>query len=271
MTRGLLQGGGDGAWALGAYCGPAPQRDTLLLHWNFDPLLILGLLVLAGIHLMLRARGGPRGEDAAFTGGWLVLVIAFVSPLCALSVALFSARAAHHLMMVALAAPLIAWAWRARFSALVTGERSALVWLVPTALHIGLFWFWHAPDPYGAALQWVPLYWLMQGSLGLSALLFWGVVMAPRPSHGPAEVLAITTAMSLMGLLGALLTFAGSPLYGPHLLTTEAFGLGALEDQQLAGLLMWVPGALPYLIAAVVTGARCLRERLDGAPQEQPQ
>ncbi|HMP63845.1 MAG TPA: cytochrome c oxidase assembly protein, partial [Phenylobacterium sp.] len=64
--------------------------------------------------------------------------------------------------------------------------------------------------------------------------------------------------MVLMGLLGALITFAGAPLFGPHLATTESWGLTALEDQQLAGLIMWAPASGIYLAAALARMARLI-------------
>ena len=72
-----------------------------------------------------------------------------------------------------------------------------------------------------------------------------------------AGISALSSAIQ-MGLLGALLVFAPNPLYVPHLGTTMGFGLLPLEDQQLAGLIMWVPSALPYLVGGVVLVAAWL-------------
>jgi putative membrane protein len=55
-----------------------------------------------------------------------------------------------------------------------------------------------------------------------------------------------------MGALGALITFAGEPLYAPHFATTLAWGLTPLEDQQAGGLIMWAPAAGAYLAAALI-------------------
>ncbi|MFD1807047.1 hypothetical protein ACFSHQ_02205 [Gemmobacter lanyuensis] len=84
----------------GLYCGPAPDPAALWNRWNMDPLLLLALGMLA-----LSVRRSPTG-----LGGVGVLAVAFVSPLCALSAALFSARVLHHLALVAVAAP--CWATR---------------------------------------------------------------------------------------------------------------------------------------------------------------
>jgi caa3-type cytochrome oxidase assembly factor Caa3/CtaG len=89
------------------YCGAAPVPGGL--HWNFDPVLIGPLLVLAVANLMFaHSRGVVRWDLAATVLGWLILSLAFISPLCNLSVALFSARVAQHMTITLVAAPLIA-------------------------------------------------------------------------------------------------------------------------------------------------------------------
>lgn len=213
------------------YCGPAPLPQGWMQDWNLDPMVILPLL-------MLTAWGLARREMRILAAAG-VLAVAFVSPLCALSTALFSARVLHHLLLIAAAAPLIAAAlpWRA-------GRASQAAFLI----HAAVLWLWHAPGPYAWALASVPGYWLMEATLTLAAVWLWQVALRAAPGVGIA-LLAGTTMQ--MGLLGALLVFAGRPLFAPHLATTEPFGLSALEDQQLAGLLMWVPAAAPYLAVAL--------------------
>jgi putative membrane protein len=76
-------------------------------------------------------------------------------------------------------------------------------------------------------------------------------ILSPRRSAGAAIALLLGTTIQ-MGMLGALLTFSREPLFAAHMDTTHAFGLSPLADQQLSGLLMWVPAALPYLFAALL-------------------
>jgi putative membrane protein len=218
------------------YCGSAPAPGDW--RWNLDPILLAGLAV-ALLLVVWRTRGVGRLAGLAAIG---VLFISFVSPLCALSSALFSARTVHHVLLVAIAAPLSARALPA-FSA-----RKAQLGLA-TAVQAVVLWAWHAPSLYGAALANDGVYWLMQGSLFVSAVWFWAGV---RSAPAPTSVAALLAAMIAMGLLGALLTFAGQPLYGPHLLTTGPWGMTPLEDQQAAGLIMWAPAAAVYLAAALV-------------------
>lgn len=184
---------------------------------------------------------------------WRLLAIAllallFVSPLCALTSALFAARTGHHLILTSLAAPSVAIALLASRP---TG--GLMLW---TAVHAVTFWLWHVPAAYTAALSNRALYWLMQASLFLTALAMWRGIAAAAELRAIAALLAT---MVQMGLLGALLTFASGALYPPHFTSTLAWGLTPLEDQQLAGLLMWVPGAGLYLGAALVMLSRWFR------------
>ncbi len=233
------------AWT--PYCGVAPHPAELLARWNFDPLLIAAIAIGTFAWLQLRR---PQGISRTYLAAALaVLLIAFVSPLCALSSALFSARTVHHLLLVAVAAPLLALAWPSAARRIPLGPA--------TALHIVIFWLWHAPLLYGWAMASDAVYWLMQASLLGSAFAFWAAALSSG-AKTPSVAIAFITAIAQMGLLGALLTFAPEPLYAPHLATTAAWGLSALEDQQLAGLIMWV-GSLPvYLAAAAAVLARRL-------------
>ena len=119
-----------------------------------------------------------------------------------------------------------------------------------------VFWLWHAPGLYALALSSDALFWLMQVSIAASAALWWARL---RRAPAAAAVAALLATMVQMGLLGALLTFAAAPLYAPHFATTAAWGLSPLEDQQLAGLIMWAPAAGLYLAAALLVAGRWLR------------
>ncbi|WP_439533993.1 cytochrome c oxidase assembly protein [Polymorphobacter sp.] len=222
-----------------AYCGPPPTPVEWLSQWNFDPLVIGGLAVMLVVGM--RAPRSQRGQRQGLLLAVAVLALLFISPLCALTSALFSARVLHHLLLVAVAAPLLALAFP---RAAATAPGPALI--VSTLV----FWAWHVPTFYAAALDDPALYWVMQASLFGTALAFWRAVLSP--GEPAAALVAAVAATAQMGLLGALLAFAPNPLYAPHLASTLPWGLGPLADQQLAGLLMWVPGMAPYLVIAVV-------------------
>jgi putative membrane protein len=217
-----------------AYCGPAAVPEDFWLRWNGDPLL---LAALAGL-----AFAVGRGHSANARAGWgaiALMLLVFVSPLCALASALFSARVFHHVLLVAAVAPLLALAFPLRR----LGSPSLAILVAVNAI---ILWLWHAPAPYEWGLASVPTYWLMQGSLLVSAWLMWRAILAPTAEPGPA-LLALAATIGQMGLLGALIVFAPRPVYLVHLASTAPWGLSPLTDQQLAGLLMWVPAMLPYL------------------------
>lgn len=217
-----------------AYCGPAAVPDDFWTRWNADPLLIATLAALAF------AVGLGRSSDARASWGAIVLMlVVFVSPLCGLSSALFSARALHHVLLIAAVAPLMARAFPLR--RVPSLPIAALV-----GVHAVILWVWHAPGPYAWGLASVPAYWLMQLSLLGSAWALWRGILAPTNQPG-AALLALAATIGQMGLLGALIVFAPQPLYLVHFASTVAWGLRPLADQQLAGLLMWVPAILPYL------------------------
>src|SRR5690606_34123581 len=105
--------------------------------------------------------------------------------------------------------------------------------------------------PYLWALSYDWAYWAMQVTLAGSAYLLWREVLSPLTKPGPGVMALLATIMQ-MGFLGALLVFAPGPVYAAHLTTTRAFGLSPLDDQQLAGLLMWVPASVPYIGVALM-------------------
>jgi len=242
-----MAGGGSLARVWLPYCGAAPEPGALAERWNLDPVLLAGLaLAVVAYRLAVpAARRRPRPFFAAMA----VLVVLFVSPFCALTSALFAARSAHHALLVAVAAPLLA--------AACPGANRLLrlpLWGW-TAVSILVLWAWHVPGFYAAALSSDAVYWLMQVTLLASATGFWAAVWRASPASAVGALLA---AMVQMGLLGAILTFASVAFYAPHFLTTAAWGLSPLEDQQLAGLIMWAPAAALYLFAALYVAGRWL-------------
>ncbi len=220
----------------GIYCGPPPLPDELWVSWNFDAPLLVALCLLGFV-----TRNRPAGLLAVG-----VLFIAFVSPLCALSAALFSARAVHHVLLVALAAPLLALAFPTRR---LSGPA------VPFALSTVVLWAWHAPGAYDLALSNMVVYWLMQLSLLGSAVWFWRTVFSAGLSPVD-QILFVVASFAQMGMLGAILTFASTSLYAAHAVAPFDWGMTPLSDQQLAGLIMWVPSAVPYAIAAAMIARR---------------
>ena len=225
------------------YCGTPPAPGELLSRLNLDPALILALLGLVFAHLATVRTARAR---ACALAGWSLAALALISPLCALSVSLFSARIAQHVLLLLGAAPLIALALRPAAPLRGTGG----LWL-SAGLFLIFLWFWHMPRPYEATFTSTRTYWLMHLTLFSSGIALWRELLHHAPRR-TAEALLVGTLTSLqMSLLGAVLTLASAPLFYSHLLTTQTWGLSPLQDQQLGGVLMWVPGMLLFLWTAL--------------------
>jgi len=261
------------------YCGAAPTPDQIWSRWNLDPILIvLALGVLALYVLGARTAALPTRRRAAFCSGWAIATAALISPLCPLSVALLSARIGQHMILAACAAPLIAFGrplqalvagWQGRAERPPGAERGSPLWAATT--FAAALWFWHAPAPYAATFQSTAVYWAMHATLFGTALWLWAVLIADGGPRLAATVAAVALTSLQMGVLGALITFAPRPLYAPHLLTTWAWGLSPLDDQQMAGAIMWAPSGLFFVAGLALAFTAALRRAERGtSPQMAP-
>jgi putative membrane protein len=268
---------GDNFTEAAPYCGAQVIPAQLWSRWNTDPVLMLAIMVLAGAYF-----GGARllndcnrtighGEKAAFGVGWLITAVALISPLCALSVSLFSARIGQHTILLLVAAPLVAAgkptaAVAALFGRSVTLRRngSAADPLLAAGLFAALLWFWHAPVSYTATFASTRAYWAMHVSLFSSAVWLWTGLLDSTPESASQVLGASVISTVQMSLLGALITLAPRLLYTQHLLTTASWGLTPLEDQQLGGGIMWVPGCMIFFSVSIFVLSRAL-QRADWA------
>jgi putative membrane protein len=277
-----------------AHAGEPAAPHDLWAAWNLDPLLLLGLGLAVWAYLGGRARGPLPDADAlrarCFGGALAAIGIALVSPLDAAAGALASAHMVQHVLLLLVAAPLLALSapsgrllrgsppglrraagrLRGRLRLTRTNLRPlrhpATAWL----LHTATIWFWHAAVPYDAALRSQPLHALEHATFLGTAVLFWRVVIGPRNPervpNGLGVLLVFTMAMQSV-LLSVLLTFARAPWYTGYTATTAPWGLTPLADQQLAGVIMWVPAGGVYLAVALALMVAWVRatER-DGVP-----
>jgi cytochrome c oxidase assembly factor CtaG len=272
----LLAAGTTGALAHGGEDHGAASA-SLFARWTFDPwivtpLLAGGLLYGLGTARVWRSAGLGHGirfwRAAAYASGWLSLAGALVSPLHWLGEHLFTAHMIEHEIIMAIAAPLIVLArplgalfWAlpkaARRTLQRTGRhphwRLAWKWLTrprnATALHGIALWAWHAPPLMDLTITDITLHRLQHLSFFGSALLFWWA-MVRRADYGSAAGHVFIT-MLHMSVLGALIALAPHVLYGAQTLYAPEWGLTPLEDQQLAGLVMWVPAGTIYAGAAL--------------------
>ncbi len=255
--------------------------------WSFDPWVWIPLTAVAMLYLrgmlVLRHKGVTIAATrlpapAAFAGGCAALFVALIWPLDVLGEASFAAHMAQHMLLIAVAAPLLALARPApvllaalpgrlrRLNGALGPLHSLLRALsrprVAFAVHGVLVWLWHAPLLFELALHWRWVHVLEHAAFLGSALLFWSAMQHAARSGGigcgTAVLLTLGTLMHT-GVLGALLTFSPRLLYPMHE-GRPALGLSAIEDQQLAGLLMWIPGSIVYLAAGLCFVTAWLRK-----------
>lgn len=125
--------------------------------------------------------------------------------------------------------------------------------IVATAVAVVVMWAWHLPSLYDSAVRSPIVHGVEHATMLASSMWLWWLALSRRTSH-QAGILALLVLAVAGGLLGALLTFADRPLYGSHLSVADP-----LSDQQLAGLLMWVPGGAIPLVAATLLAVDWLR------------
>ena len=249
--------------------------------WTYDPRVVVPLYVSAILYLigtlrLWRRAGHGRGvrhwQAACFWLGWMFLALALVSPLHWLGERLFTAHMIEHEIIMALAAPLLAvsrpigaflWAvpsgWRRALGDAAQVPAVAALWrgvndpLAATTLHGVALWAWHMPALYDRVLVSAGAHWLQHMSFLATALLFWWSLVygrARRRGYGAAVFYLFVTALHT-GVLGILLTVSRHLWYPRQAAFAAEWGLTPLEDQQLAGLVMWVPAGLVYAGAAL--------------------
>ncbi|TPM08896.1 cytochrome c oxidase assembly protein [Mesorhizobium sp. B2-3-11] len=262
------------------YGSGAPQAGwTLALPITF-PLAAAVSLYIAGASRLWRrsAHGRPlRSRQALlFFAGWAALAVALVSPIHALGEHVFAAHMVEHELLMAIAAPLLVasrpmaammWALPARLRQTLgaAGHTNIfqVIWavmsrpVVATFLHGIAIWTWHVPALFEAALQQGFLHYAQHASFLGTGLLFWWVLL-PRPGReqdcGGAVMHLFFTSLHT-GLLGALFVVSRRLWYPENAIGSKLWGLSPLEDQQLAGLLMWIPAGLIYGGAALLLAA----------------
>jgi cytochrome c oxidase assembly factor CtaG len=248
----------------------------ILTGWDWEPSVLIGCGVLVFLYWRL-VRPRRRREFALFIAGDLVLLLALVSPIDSLADEyLFSVHMVQHLLLVLAVPPLlIAGLSREFVEGLLRGPRLArieqvcarplLAWVAAGAGFV----FWHIPLFYNAALAHEGVHIVEHLTFLITATMYWWPLLHPmeesRLSVGKAVVYLFSASM-LNTVLGIWITFAplGSyPAYiqpkdtlGALSLIRDAWGISARTDQQLGGLLMWVPAGLVYFSAIVAIVAR---------------
>jgi putative membrane protein len=258
---------------------------TIVFGWTFDAPVTMPLLITAGLYwvgvtrLWNRAgyfHGASLPQVACFWSGWLVLAAALVSPLHQASRSVFTAHMIEHELVMAVAAPLLVFArplgpflwalpqWLRRRVGLWSKKvwwtsiwRGLTIPLVATVLHGATIWLWHVPAFFDAALVREPIHWLQHASFLFSALLFWwSLLAAPAARYGYGQSIGhLFATAGHTSLLGLILFLSPRILFPLQSVGEAVRGLEPLEDQQLAGLVMWIPSGLIYTGAALACAA----------------
>jgi len=256
---------------------------------GWDLVVKIALALAAGWYaagaLRLWGHGAGPGlapqRAAAFACGLVVLVVGLLSPIDGIAEQLFSVHMLQHLLLMLAAPPLLVWSrpgliflwalprrWRKAIGrqwvglGLGRGMRGLTHPFAVWFAFCGVFAFWHLPGPYRWAFTHPAIHVLEHVSFFVTALAFWSIVMAPygrrRLSYPGTLVFILTTAI-LSGLPGALMIFSPRAFYAVHAAGVAAWHMSLLEDQQIAGLVMWIPAGLIYVGAALWVFAAWLR------------
>lgn len=260
----------------------------VVAHWEPRPEVVLGCVLLAGAYL--RWMRGTPAQVMLFLMGAVVLLLALISPLDVLSdYYLFSAHMLQHLLLVLVVPPLLilglreSWV-RALYRLPVLRKLESVLGNPLAAWPVGMMMMlgWHVPALYNAALESEPVHALEHLLFLVSATIFWWPVLAPDSTRAPMPLLGamayLFTAMAASSLLGIFLTFTPPGLYPRYvnpvdelglLVTVRGWGMTPARDQQLAGLLMWIPSGVVYLLAALRALAYWFEESEETAWAEQ--
>jgi cytochrome c oxidase assembly factor CtaG len=250
----------------------------LVAGWTLDPLLLVpliavGVAYLVGYRRLSHRRHAQRTfhmRGGLFAMGYTALVVALISPLHSVGEQYFSVHMVQHLLLTLVAPPLLLlscsmpvllWALPAHDRATVgrlvgrpgpmrSGLKLLTTPLVALALFISTQWIWHQPPAYDWALENRWAHYFEHVSFFLTAILFWWPVVGapplPSPLSYPARLGYTFMAWLPSSLLGAGISLARAPLYPFYVNSARATGIDPAFDQQLAGLIMWVPGDVVF-------------------------
>lgn len=254
-------------------------------EWSWEPGIVIPMLAFAFIYGGGAIRRGNlhrlRWRHASFAGGWVSLFLALTSPIHELGEQLFSAHMLQHEIMILISAPLIAaahpgatclWAFAPRQRSGIGSwmhriESSWWMSFVSTPLNAWILeaaalWLWHVPALYEATLRSDWIHAAQHLSFLLTAVLFWSALYGMGRSatnFGAAALYVFGTAVHCSAL-GALLTFSRVLWYPAYASTTMRWGLSPLTDQQLGGVIMWVPSGVVFIVIALALMAKWISE-----------
>jgi putative membrane protein len=255
--------------------------------WTWDPWITVPLLLSALLFALgwrrlyarsIKGRTRLRYRAWLFTAGWLTMAGALVSPLHEAGERSFTAHMVEHELLMLLAAPLIVlaeplsgmlWAFppaaRRAIGGVSSGQPVSAIFaaltgaIVATVIQALILWIWHMPALFDLALVSDGWHAAQHLCFVVSALLFWTAMLGRRgagagaPGARTVAALCLLATSMVTGALGALMAFSESPWYAGYAhLAGAPLGLSPAEDQQVAGLVMWIPGGLVHAVAALM-------------------
>lgn len=255
--------------------------DFWLTQWTLEPSVLISTVLITGLYLYaigpLRKRYYPdeqvkTGQTISFLLGVLIMFLALVSPLDELGDSyLFSAHMVQHLFLTIVGPPLLLlgtpeWFVKPLLRNKVVFKIAKVLTYPAVAfvLYNADFWLWHAPPLYNATLENQNIHILEHLTFIVFGILYWWPIFSPskdlpRLSIGGQILYLFLSGMPSV-LLGAGLTFS-PPLYAPYLAAPRVWGISAATDQQLGGLIMWVPVSIGYIVIMSVLFIRWMQQQ----------
>ena len=259
----------------------ASNFADFLAYWDSAPYIVIPIVLMAALYLIGRWRLGRRARyapprksrDLLYLAGILALVLALLSPIDVYAGDLFFMHMVQHLLLMMIAPPLlqlanpmsrILWAFprgvRRRIGGTLNNAgvlrlaiQGVSVPVIAWLIFVVTIWVWHTPATYNAALASESVHVLEHLTMFGAALIFWWPVIGPAPVRSrmphPLRFLYLFLALFQNILLGAILTFAQGPVYSYYEATPDHWGIDGELDQQLGGVLMWIPGTMMYFTA----------------------
>ena len=255
--------------------------DFWLTQWNWEPSILIATVLITGLYLYaigpLRKRYFPEepvktGQTVSFLLGIFFMFLSLVSPLDELGDSyLFSAHMVQHLVLTMIGPPLLVIGTPGWFIKPLVRNKiafrvaKALTYpAVAFVLYNVDFWLWHSPPLYNATLENQNIHILEHLTFIIFGILNWWPMFSqsknlPRLSIGGQVLYLFLSGMPSV-LLGAGLTFS-PPLYAPYIAAPRVWGISAATDQQLGGLIMWVPVSISYIVVMSVLFIRWMQQQ----------
>ena len=262
----------------------ATSFSDFLTKWELSPYVLIPLAAILGAYLVGSWRLSSRtkyptatgARDLLYFGGFAALLVALVSPIGVYARDLFFMDMVQHLLLMMVAAPLLLWAspmanilwafpqgvrhWLGgtvnRSGVLRRILQGATVPIIAWLIFVVTIWVWHAPATYNAALASEGVHTLEHLTMFGAAVVFWWPVIGPAPIRSylphPLRFLYLFLALFQNIILGAILTFGDAPVYSHYENAPAHWGIDSAFDQQLGGILMWIPGAMMYFTAMAI-------------------